>query len=72
MDLITGPAAQCFPGPIKFDDKGRRVDVPIVFAQWQKGVPISVYPTDRAFAKPVSADRSEACVSSPSTLNCRR
>ena len=53
MDLITGPAAQCFPGPIKFDDKGRRVDVPIVFAQWQKGVPISVYPTDRAFAKPV-------------------
>jgi len=22
---LTGPAAQCFPGPIKFDEKGRRV-----------------------------------------------
>jgi branched-chain amino acid transport system substrate-binding protein len=52
MDLTTGPAAQCFPGPIKFDDKGRRVDVPMIFAQWQKGVPVSVYPTDRALAKP--------------------
>ncbi|HKM68894.1 MAG TPA: ABC transporter substrate-binding protein [Stellaceae bacterium] len=52
MDLTTGPAAQCFPGPIKFDDKGRRVDVPMIFAQWQKGVPLSVYPTDRALAKP--------------------
>ena len=52
MDLTTGPAAQCFPGPIKFDDKGRRIDVPMIFAQWQKGVPLSVYPTDRALAKP--------------------
>src|SRR5271157_3546513 len=52
MDLTTGPAAQCFPGPIKFDDKGRRVDVPMIFAQWQKGAPLSVYPTDRALAKP--------------------
>jgi branched-chain amino acid transport system substrate-binding protein len=52
MDLTTGPAAACYPGPIKFDDKGRRVDVPIIFAQWQKGVPLTVYPTDRALAKP--------------------
>lgn len=52
LDLTTGPAAACFPGPIKFDAKGRREDVPIIFAQWQKGVPVTVYPTDRALAKP--------------------
>jgi branched-chain amino acid transport system substrate-binding protein len=52
MNLTSGPAAKCFPGPIKFNDKGRRVDVPIVFAQWQKGVPVTVYPTDMALAKP--------------------
>ncbi|HVB16317.1 MAG TPA: ABC transporter substrate-binding protein [Stellaceae bacterium] len=52
MDLTTGQAAQCFPGPIKFDEKGRRVDVPMIFAQWQKGVPLTVYPTELALAKP--------------------
>jgi hypothetical protein len=50
MNLTTGPAAQCFPGPIKFDEKGRRVDVPMIFAQWQKGVPITVFPTNLALA----------------------
>jgi branched-chain amino acid transport system substrate-binding protein len=52
MNLTTGMAAQCFPGPIKFDDKGRRENVPMIFAQWQKGVPITVFPTDLAMAKP--------------------
>ena len=52
MDLTTGRAAQCFPGPIKFDERGRRVDVPMIFAQWQKGVPLTVFPTDLALAKP--------------------
>jgi branched-chain amino acid transport system substrate-binding protein len=52
MDLTTGRAAQCFPGPIKFDEKGRRVDVPMIFAQWQKAVPVTVFPTDLALAKP--------------------
>ena len=52
MNLTTGPAAQSFPGPIKFDDKGRRVDVPMIFAQWQKGIPITVFPTELALAKP--------------------
>jgi branched-chain amino acid transport system substrate-binding protein len=52
MDLTTGRAAQCFPGPIKFDEKGRRIDVPMIFAQWQKGVPLTVFPTDLALAKP--------------------
>lgn len=52
MDLTSGTAASCYPGPIKFDEKGRRVDVPMIFAQWQKGVPVTVYPEDRALAKP--------------------
>jgi branched-chain amino acid transport system substrate-binding protein len=53
MNLTTGPAAQCFPGPIKFDEKGRRENVPMIFAQWQKGVPISVFPADLALGKAV-------------------
>lgn len=52
LNLTEGPAAASFPGPIKFDDKGRRVDIPMIFAQWQKGVPVTVFPTDRAMAKP--------------------
>lgn len=53
MDLTTGRAASCFPGPIKFDDKGRRENVPMIFAQWQKGVPVTVFPENLALAKPV-------------------
>ena len=53
MNLTTGLAAQCFPGLIKFDEKGRRVDVPMIFAQWQKGVPVTVFPTNLALATPV-------------------
>ncbi len=52
MNLTKGRAAQCFPGPIKFDEKGRRVDVPMIFAQWQQGIPITVFPADLALAKP--------------------
>src|SRR3954453_13244327 len=52
LNLTSGPAAQSFPGPIKFDEKGRRQEVPMIFAQWQKGVPVTVYPEDRALAKP--------------------
>jgi branched-chain amino acid transport system substrate-binding protein len=52
MNLTEGPAALSFPGPIKFDDKGRRQEVPMIFAQWQKGVPVTVYPEDRALGKP--------------------
>ena len=51
MNLTEGPAARSFPGPIKFDEKGRRQNVPMVFAQWQKGVPLTVLPEDRALAK---------------------
>jgi branched-chain amino acid transport system substrate-binding protein len=52
LNLTEGVAATCFPGPIHFDEKGRRQDVPMIFAQWQNGVPVTVYPTDRALAKP--------------------
>lgn len=51
MNLTSGPAALAFPGPIKFDEKGRRQNVPMVFAQWQNGVPLTVLPEDRAMAK---------------------
>ena len=53
MNLTTGLAAQCFPGLIKFDEKGRRVGVPMIFAQWQKGLPVTVFPTNLALATPV-------------------
>ena len=52
MNLTAGPAALSFPGPIKFDERGRRQDVPMIFAQWQQGVPVTVYPEDRDLAKP--------------------
>jgi branched-chain amino acid transport system substrate-binding protein len=53
MDLTTGRAAARFPGPIKFDDKGRRKEVPMLFAQWQKGVPVTVFPENLALAQAV-------------------
>jgi branched-chain amino acid transport system substrate-binding protein len=53
MNLTSGLAPTCFPGPIKFDAKGRRVDVPILVVQWQKGVPVTVFPADLALAKPI-------------------
>jgi len=53
MNLTAGPAAHCFPGPIKFDEKGRRVGVPMIFAQWQNGVPVTVFPANLALAKAV-------------------
>ena len=52
LDLKQGPAALAFPGGVKFDEKGRRMNAPIVMVQWQKGVPVTIYPTDRALAKP--------------------
>ncbi len=52
MDIKEGPAALAFPGPVKFDAQGHRVDAPLIMAQWQKGEAVTVYPTDRAMAKP--------------------
>jgi branched-chain amino acid transport system substrate-binding protein len=52
MDLKDGPAGLAFPGGVRFDDKGRRMNAPLVIVQWQKSVPVTIYPTDRALAKP--------------------
>ena len=52
MELKEGPAALAFPGGVKFEANGRRANAPLVIVQWQNGVPLSVYPTDRALAKP--------------------
>ncbi len=53
MDTTTG-AAQYFAGNhVKFDDKGRRVDAPLVIVQWQKGVPVTVFPVEASTAKAI-------------------
>lgn len=53
LDLKEGPAAVAFPGGVKFDEAGRRLGAQVVIAQWQNGRPLSVYPLDRALAKPI-------------------
>ena len=51
MDTSEG-AAKYFAGKhIKFDDKGRRVDAPLVIFQWQNGLPVTVYPQGPGSAK---------------------
>jgi len=47
-----GDKTLAFPGGVKFEANGRRANAPLVIVQWQNGVPLSVYPTDRALAKP--------------------
>jgi branched-chain amino acid transport system substrate-binding protein len=44
MNTREGSAKFFAGNHIKFDDKGRRVDAPLVIFQWQKGVPVTVYP----------------------------
>lgn len=51
MDL--GPSKYYPGGLIKFDDKGRRVDAGLTIIQWQKGVPVTVYPPELAVSKPI-------------------
>jgi branched-chain amino acid transport system substrate-binding protein len=53
MKLTSGPAADAFPGGVSFEANGRRAGAPLVIAQWQSGKPLSIYPTDRALAKPI-------------------
>ena len=52
MDSTTG-AADYFSGPLKWDERGRRVGAGLVIAQWQGGQPVAVYPPAVATAKPV-------------------
>jgi branched-chain amino acid transport system substrate-binding protein len=53
LDLQEGPAAVAFPGGVKFDTAGHRVGAQVVIAQWQGGKPLSIFPFDRALAKPI-------------------
>lgn len=53
MDTKESSAKFFAGGHVKFDEKGRRVGAPLVIVQWQKGVPVTVYPTDQAQAKPI-------------------
>ena len=52
MNSTTG-AADYFSGPLKWDERGRRVGAGLVIAQWQGGQPVAVYPPPVATAKPV-------------------
>ena len=51
---IDGGPSKYYPsGRIKFDDNGRRVDAGLTIIQWQKGVPVTVYPPELAMAAPI-------------------
>ncbi len=52
---LSGAAATYFPGngKLKFEDNGRRADASLLIVQWQKGVPITVYPAKDALAPPI-------------------
>ena len=52
MDSTTG-AAEYFTGPLKWDERGRRIGAGLVVAQWQGGQPVPVYPPAIATAKPI-------------------
>ncbi|MGB9057891.1 MAG: ABC transporter substrate-binding protein, partial [Pseudolabrys sp.] len=53
MDTREGPAKYFPGGRVKFDEAGRRVDADLAIVQWQDGVPVTVYPTASALAKPI-------------------
>jgi branched-chain amino acid transport system substrate-binding protein len=53
MDTTQGPARYFPGGRVKFDKNGRRVGADVVVVQWQGGVPVTVYPTASAVAKPI-------------------
>ena len=55
LDTKDG-SGRFFPGGggvMKFDEQGRRVGADIVFVQWQKGEPVTVYPESMAAKPPV-------------------
>jgi len=51
---LSGGAANFFPGngKLRFEENGRRADASLLIVQWQKGVPITVYPPKDALAGP--------------------
>ena len=52
---LGGGAASFFPGTgkLRFEENGRRADASLLIVQWQKGVPITVYPAKDALASPI-------------------
>ena len=52
MNSTTG-AGEFVQGPLKWDEKGRRVGAGLVIAQWRGGQPVSVYPPAMATHQPV-------------------
>ena len=54
MNLDGGPA-MFFPGngKLKFDDSGKREDASLLIVQWQKGIPITIYPAKDAISPPI-------------------
>jgi branched-chain amino acid transport system substrate-binding protein len=55
MDTTDGAAKYFAGNRLKFDDKGRRVDAPLVIIQWQNGEPVTVFPQDPGAMKPIWA-----------------
>src|SRR5438552_1373478 len=53
MNLTDGAARFFAGGRVKFAENGRREGAPLVIVQWQNGEPVSVYPPETAFAKPI-------------------
>ncbi|SRR6266446_2345040 len=53
MNVTDGPARFFAGGRIKFAANGRREGAPLVIVQWQNGEPVSVYPPETAFQKPI-------------------
>jgi branched-chain amino acid transport system substrate-binding protein len=53
INLSDGPA-RFFPGgKVKFDPSGRREGASLLIVQWQKGVPVTVYPPRDAQSSPM-------------------
>jgi branched-chain amino acid transport system substrate-binding protein len=53
MDTRESSAKFFAGGHVKFDEKGRRIDAPLVIVQWQKGAPVTVFPPEEAIAKAI-------------------
>ena len=51
LDIRTGPAASAVPtGRVRFAENGRLADATAVIAQWQSGIPVSIFPVKGALA----------------------
>ena len=53
LRTMDGGPSKYYPlGEMKFDEKGRRVGAGMTIVQWQKGVPVTVFPPQLALAEP--------------------